>query len=388
MGNLAERSVTPLSDEALLEAYRQGSEAALSLLVDRYRKPAYHTALAVLGDPAAAEDAVQVAMVRLTEAAARLQLRGSFRRWFTTLVRNAARNACRARNRRQNHERSAATRRRVDERGALDAVMAAELIEHHLRRLPPLTRRALALRYLEGRSYKEIADTLRCPEATAVSRVRRGLERLRASLLAAGHAALVPGLVGWLRRLRGPRHAQRRVASIVDSEHTFDRSRTRPVARPHGARRAAGLLALTSLALLLSVGLVRRDTLSDARCALASAAAQPAGLCRVVALPSTRGAASPLRGRPVRLRRGLARTPQRAAVRGGHERMTKPRAAPLGRVFEAHTARPIEGARVYGALWRDGVWTGDMDPVAYSDAEGRFRLRALLLAAPSPSRPV
>jgi RNA polymerase sigma factor (sigma-70 family) len=47
-------------------------------------------------------------------------------------------------------------------------------------------REALTLRVVEGRSYREVAEALRCTEETARARVSRGLKRLTRTLEAAG----------------------------------------------------------------------------------------------------------------------------------------------------------------------------------------------------------
>lgn len=47
-------------------------------------------------------------------------------------------------------------------------------------------REALTLRVIEGRSYREVAESLRCTEETARARVSRGLKRLARSIDAPG----------------------------------------------------------------------------------------------------------------------------------------------------------------------------------------------------------
>jgi RNA polymerase sigma factor (sigma-70 family) len=45
--------------------------------------------------------------------------------------------------------------------------------------VPPRQRAAIALRYLEDRPFKEVAELLGCREATARSLVKRGLDAIR-----------------------------------------------------------------------------------------------------------------------------------------------------------------------------------------------------------------
>lgn len=79
------------SDEALLAAIAQGEPNALGELYDRYIRLAIAVAFRVLGDHAAAEDAVQTAFLSTWRYAADFdQRRGSVRVWLLTIVRNAA----------------------------------------------------------------------------------------------------------------------------------------------------------------------------------------------------------------------------------------------------------------------------------------------------------
>src|ERR687887_484304 len=59
-------------------------------------------------------------------------------------------------------------------------------------------REALTLRVVEGRSYREVAEELRCTEETARARVSRGLKRLARSLETPLETE--PGREGWTRR--------------------------------------------------------------------------------------------------------------------------------------------------------------------------------------------
>jgi RNA polymerase sigma-70 factor (ECF subfamily) len=64
---------------------------------------------------------------------------------------------------------------RVDELASEGAGRLVELVA----RLPERQRRAVRLRVLEGRSYREIATELRCSELVVRQHVSRGLKRLR-----------------------------------------------------------------------------------------------------------------------------------------------------------------------------------------------------------------
>ncbi|MCL4249925.1 MAG: RNA polymerase subunit sigma, partial [Anaerolineae bacterium] len=61
-----------VSDAALIERLRDQDLEALGVLFDRYSPQLYRTAVAVLHDPAAAEDIVQDCFLRLHQYAHRI----------------------------------------------------------------------------------------------------------------------------------------------------------------------------------------------------------------------------------------------------------------------------------------------------------------------------
>lgn len=170
---------TLLRDEDLLPRVAARDEAAVALLLERWWARGYRFALSLTGDPGAAEDVAQDAFVQVLRAADEFDpRRAAFSTWFLRIVRNAALNATRATSRRTNHEAAAArTEGAHEDPGArVDAAAVAA----HLQAISPTYRDAVALHYLEGLTFQEVAQVLNCPLGTVASRVRRGLEALRA----------------------------------------------------------------------------------------------------------------------------------------------------------------------------------------------------------------
>lgn len=181
-----------------------GDPEAVSALVEEGWGPGYRTALALIGDPALAEDVTQEALIRVLQAAPGLEAGRPVRPFFLRVVSNLACNATRARGRVARREQVAA-RPELDPTTPADAAAAREeasTVRLALDKLSPRLRHALTLRYLEGLSLTEAADALGCPVGTVSSRLRRGLERLRRSL----EPALQPSFLvtgEWLRELVG-----------------------------------------------------------------------------------------------------------------------------------------------------------------------------------------
>jgi RNA polymerase sigma factor (sigma-70 family) len=167
-------------DEAFEQLYRQ------------YVKDVYHYALALLRNPADAEDVTQTTFLNAYRAFKRGEEILKPQNWLIKIAHNVARS------------RYARSSRRVKEVPLEDHIEQLALpdeerpnVEGVLRalgRLPFNQRAALVMRELEGRSYAEIGDTLGVSVAaveTLIFRARRSL-RVRASALRSISAVPLP----------------------------------------------------------------------------------------------------------------------------------------------------------------------------------------------------
>ena len=167
--------------EALIQHARTGDERALADLYDASRGRAFRLALALLGDPEAAEEVMQDA---LHYALANLQRFDPARSAWTTWLHTITVSRC----------RDYARRRRWSLAPLIHSILSREpspgrlaeiqeitgTLHAALLRLSPKLREAVALRFLDDLSFVEMAQILGCPDRTAQSRVRVGLEQLRA----------------------------------------------------------------------------------------------------------------------------------------------------------------------------------------------------------------
>jgi len=167
-------------------------DQAFEHLYRLYVKDVYHYALALLRNPADAEDVTQTTFMNAYRAYTRGERPIKAQNWLIKIAHNAARS------------RHARAGRRVKEVPLDDhleqlAVPDAEkpdirAVLDALGRLPLNQRAALVMRELEGRTYAEIADTLGVSVAaveTLVFRGRRAL-RLKASTIRVLTAVPVP----------------------------------------------------------------------------------------------------------------------------------------------------------------------------------------------------
>jgi RNA polymerase sigma factor (sigma-70 family) len=173
-------------------------DEAFETLYRRYVKDVYHYALALLHNPADAEDLTQTTFMNAYRAYKRGDVIHKPQNWLIKIAHNVART------------RYARASRRVKEVPLEDHVDQLALPEQDrpnvegvlraLDRLPFNQRAAIVMRELEGRTYAEIADTIGVSVSaveTLIFRARRSL-RVRASALRALAAVPLPGSLAGL----------------------------------------------------------------------------------------------------------------------------------------------------------------------------------------------
>jgi RNA polymerase sigma-70 factor (ECF subfamily) len=169
-----------LPDDGLVVAAAAGDGDAFAALVARHLPRVYALAVHLLEDHEEAKDATQEVLLRAHGHLAAFRGSSSFATWFYRIAVNVCRDLLRRRTVRQRAiELTRVDRLWADERYAVDPeriVLAAEnqqLIEHALRRLPPLYRATVLLHEVDGLTLNEIATLLQTPLPTVKSRLQR-----------------------------------------------------------------------------------------------------------------------------------------------------------------------------------------------------------------------
>jgi RNA polymerase sigma factor (sigma-70 family) len=173
-------------------------DEAFERLYRSYARDVYRYSLAVLRNPADAEDVTQTTFLNAYRAYQRGEEPRLPKHWLIKI----AHNACRTR-----HLRAVRRPREVPLEETVAAIQLPaeetpkleELLEA-LGRLPFNQRAALVMRELEGRSYAEIAETLETSVAaveTLIFRARRALRRERSLLGVLGSVQLPPSLASF-----------------------------------------------------------------------------------------------------------------------------------------------------------------------------------------------
>jgi RNA polymerase sigma-70 factor (ECF subfamily) len=176
----ARRRPAPRGDErAWIRAAQRGSAPALELLFRHHWPRAHRAAYLVVHDAAAAEDIAQEAFLAAVRALDRFDRRRPFGPWLHRIVVNRAIDWARARELRRELSAEAAPDPAGPERPEREH---AGRLAGGLAELSPEHRAVIVLRYLLDYTPGEIAELLELPRGTVNSRLRRGLDRLRAAL--------------------------------------------------------------------------------------------------------------------------------------------------------------------------------------------------------------
>lgn len=175
-----------------------GDQAAYGTLYDRYAPGLYRLAYSILLVEQDAEDVLQESMVYAFRNLDRYDpVRASFRTWLYTITVSRCRNA-----RRRKWlptvalpnllsigiEPPAPADQGPEVQASWEEVRQS--LARALTTLSPRLREAVALRYGQGLTYREMAAIIDVPQKTAESRVRLAHEQLRRAMSAADHAAL------------------------------------------------------------------------------------------------------------------------------------------------------------------------------------------------------
>lgn len=180
-----------LDDEQLMQRLFLRDLAAFRTLYNRYGNLVYSTSLRVVKDVQIAEDMVQEVFLRLwRKPESYLPQKGRFVTWLTSVTRNRAVDEIRSRNRRYRYETASPEEQERDlpDLEGEDPALTAELADQRrlvlaaMKNLPPEQRQVIELAYFGGLTQQEIAERTGQPLGTVKTRIRLGMQKLRAAL--------------------------------------------------------------------------------------------------------------------------------------------------------------------------------------------------------------
>lgn len=186
-----ETAYSGLDDEELMQRLAYRDLVAFRALYDRYGNLVYSAALRVVRDAQIAEDMVQEIFLRIwRKPESYVAQRGRFVTWLTSVTRNRAVDEVRSRGRRFRHETASPEEqeRELPSSEQDDPALTAELSDQRrlilaaLKQIPPEQREIIELAYFGGLTQQEIAERLSQPLGTVKTRIRLGMQKLRAAL--------------------------------------------------------------------------------------------------------------------------------------------------------------------------------------------------------------
>ncbi|HET8929414.1 MAG TPA: sigma-70 family RNA polymerase sigma factor [Acidimicrobiales bacterium] len=176
------------SDTALMMEVSRSNEAALEAIYRRHGGAVYGLANRMLSENGIAEEITQEIFLRLWQEPARFDPeRGSLRTFLLTSAHSRAVDKIRAdtaRRRREDrdHREDPGRDRVTPLEDEVASLIVGDEVRAAVEGLPADEREAIGLAYFGGYSYRQVAEMLGTPEGTVKSRIRHGMQSLRALL--------------------------------------------------------------------------------------------------------------------------------------------------------------------------------------------------------------
>ena len=171
-----------LADDTLLAGVAVGDDAAVDEFINRFERRVYGTALALVGDRSLAQEVAQDTFVRVWRHAATYDpRRGAVRTWVLRITHNLCVDALRVR-------RPVAVDPMLlfdtadDRGGSPERIAHAAAVRAALAELPLEQARAVVMAAMYGYDARTIAERDGVPLATAKTRIRLGMAKLRVGL--------------------------------------------------------------------------------------------------------------------------------------------------------------------------------------------------------------
>ena len=168
------------TDSDLLRQFvEHESDAAFAGLVERHVNLVYSVAHRQTGDAHQAEEITQAVFIILAKKASTLRHEQALSSWLFQATRLTANNFLRGESRRRAREQEAYMQSTLNEPADEAWPRIAPLLDRAVETLGEADRRAILLRFYEGRNLRDVGAALGASEDAAKKRVNRAVEKLR-----------------------------------------------------------------------------------------------------------------------------------------------------------------------------------------------------------------
>lgn len=186
-----------LNDNALLQSYAEhDSEEAFATLVARHVNKVYSVALRHTGNPHQAEEITQAVFVILARKASHFGKSVVLEGWLHQTARLTALAFIRSEIRRARREQEAYMQPVLNENESEVWMQIAPLLDTAIASLNETDRHAVVLRFVYGKSMKEVGAVLGGSEGAAKLRLHRAMEKLRQFFYKRGIVSTTETLAG------------------------------------------------------------------------------------------------------------------------------------------------------------------------------------------------
>lgn len=172
--------------QQLREYLENGSEAAFAALVNRHLGLVYSVALRKLGNPEDAQEVAQSVFYDLARKARKLRSDTVIVGWLHRAAWLASLHYWRTEHRRRQREQQAALMNTSDPAPENSWQQVAAHLDEALTQMDEQERLGILLRFFQGKSFRQVGDTLGVNEDAARMRINRALEKLHALLIQKG----------------------------------------------------------------------------------------------------------------------------------------------------------------------------------------------------------
>lgn len=168
------------ADKLLILRAQQGDAQAFETLYQQHLKRVYNIAWRMMGNDADAQDIAQEVMLKAWRALPSFKLDSSLSTWLYRIAVNACSDELRRRKTKTvSVDVLAETGHEPGDSGFEQSAADSQNLSWAIGQLVEEYRAAVVLRDVEGYSYEEIAQILKCPIGTVRSRINRAREQLR-----------------------------------------------------------------------------------------------------------------------------------------------------------------------------------------------------------------
>lgn len=179
----------PKVDLHLIAEVQKGNKQAFDTLVIKYQYRVFKLVARYISDPSEVLDVTQETFIKAYKALSHFRGDSSFYTWLYRIAVNTAKNFLVARGRRLPESafeiseiEQFLSKSNVKEYSTPERTLIYDEMQHMMFEiiddLPSDLRTAIMLRELEGMSYEEIAEIMRCPVGTVRSRIFRARETI------------------------------------------------------------------------------------------------------------------------------------------------------------------------------------------------------------------